>query len=117
MKLEVEGKEYFVGFSNRTSVLNAKRNGMEKTLQEMGKIKDTDEGIAKILRYGLMEKQPGITEEEARNILEKYIEENVSDEECVDIGQIVNYINERYLAFSGLPTGNKKVKKLEIVEI
>ncbi len=116
MKLEVEGKDYLVGFSNRFSVLNAKRQGMEKTLQEMDKIKDTDEGIAKLLRYGLMEKQPEITEKQAKDILDKYIEENVNDEECVDISQIVNFINEQYLAFSGLPTGKKKVKIIEIVE-
>lgn len=117
MKLEVKGKEYLIGFTNRVSVLNAKKAGMEKDLQNMEKIKDTDEGVAKILRYGLMEKQPDITVEKAREILDDYIQENVTEEECVDIGQIINFINERYLDFSGLPTGKKKIKEIKIVEV
>lgn len=117
MKLEVKGKEYLIGFSNRTAVVEARRKGMEKELKAFENSEDVDASFAKILRYGLMEKQPDITEKEARQIIDDYIEENTTDEECVDISKIIEFINNSYVNFSGIPTGNKKVKTIEIVEV
>ena len=117
MKLEVKGKEYLIGFSNRTAVVEARRKGMEKELRAFEKSEDVDSSFAKILRFGLMEKQPEITEKEARQIIDDYIDENTTEEECVDVSKIIEFINNCYLNFSGIPTGNKKVKTIEIVEV
>ena len=50
-------------------------------------------------------------------MLNDYIEENMSEEEGVDIGQISSFIMEQYSTFSGAPAGKKKIKEIEIVEI
>ena len=115
MKLEVKGKEYFIGFSNRASVLKAERKGFMKVLKEM---EDTPvEGTAKILQLGLLEKQPDITLKECNEILDKYIADNSDDEETVDVGSISKFIIEQYTNFSGVPDGKKKVKEIPIVEM
>lgn len=117
IELEANNKKYYVGFSTRASVLNAKRNGLEDTIKELGTDNvDADEIFAKLLRYGLMEKQPDITLEETQKIINEYISDNVDDTYCVDIMEIMKFITEQYQAFSGLPVGTKKVKKLKIVE-
>lgn len=117
IELEANEKKYYIGFSNRASVLNAKRNGLEETIKELGKEDaDADDIYAKLLRYGLLEKQPGITLEETKDIINEYISSNVDDNYCVDIMEIMKFITEQYQAFSGLPVGTKKVRKLKIVE-
>ena len=117
IELEANNKKYYVGFSNRASVLNAKRNGLENVIKEIGK-EDTDaeEIYIQILRYGLLEKHPDITVEETQNIINEYITNNVNDTYCVDIMEIMKFITEQYQAFSGLPIGTKKVRKLKIVD-
>lgn len=115
MKLEVKGKEYLIGFSNRVSVLKAEREGFIKALNSMDNA--PVEGTAKLLHFGMLEKHPKNTVEECNQILNDYIEENMSDEEGVDIGQISKFVIEQYTAFSGAPAGKKKIKKIEIVEI
>lgn len=117
IELEANDKKYYIGFSNRASVLNAKRNGLEDTIKELGKEDaDADDIYAKLLRYGLLEKQPDITFEETKDIINEYISNNVDDNYCVDIMEIMKFITEQYQAFSGLPVGTKKVRKLKIVE-
>lgn len=117
IELEANNKKYYIGFSNRASVLNAKRNGLENVIKEIGK-EDTDaeEIYVQILRYGLLEKHPDITVEETQNIINEYITNNVNDTYCVDIMEIMKFITEQYQAFSGLPIGTKKVRKLKIVD-
>ena len=52
MKLEVKGKEYYIGFYNRASVLKAERKGFMKVLRELD---DTPvEATAKLLQLGLL---------------------------------------------------------------
>lgn len=115
MKLEVKGKEYLIGFSNRASVLKAEREGFIKELDSMANA--PVEGTAKLLHFGMLEKHPKNTVEECNQILNDYVEENTNDEECVDIGQISKFVIDQYKAFSGAPAGKKKIKKIEIVEI
>lgn len=115
MKLEVKGKEYLIGFSNRASVLKAEREGFIKALNSMDN--EPVEGTAKLLHLGMLEKQPKNTIEECNQILNDYVEENTTEEEGVDIGQISRFIMGQYTAFSGAPAGKKKIKKIEIVEI
>lgn len=115
MKLEVKGKEYLIGFSNRASVLKAERAGFMKVLNEMDNA--PVEGVAKLLQLGMLEKQPNITVNECNKIIEDYIEENTTEKECADIGQISAFIINQYMAFSGAPNGKKKAKIIPIVEI
>lgn len=77
------------------------------------------ENSAKLLRFGLMEKQPEITEKDCEEIYNKIAEINTNkeNEEEIRIGEITEFIINQYLAFSGAPTGKKKQKKLEIVEM
>ena len=115
MELEVKNKKYLIGFSNRASVLKAEREGFMKVLNE------TDnapvEGVAKLLRLGMLEKQPKITLSECNQILDDYIEENTNEDSGVDVGQISAFIINQYMAFSGAPNGKKKIKEIAIVEI
>lgn len=115
MKLEVNGKEYLIGFSNRASVLKAEKRGFMKVLKEMDDA--PVEGTAKILQLGLLEKQPDVTLRECNEILDKYIMENSDNEETVDIGSISKFIIEQYTNFSGVPDGKKKIKEIPIVEM
>jgi len=48
MKLEVKGKEYYIGFSNRASVLKAEKKGFMKVLADLNNT--PVEGTAKILQ-------------------------------------------------------------------
>lgn len=115
MELEVKGKKYYIGFSNRASVLKAEKKGFMKVLKEL---EDAPvEGVGKLLQLGMLEKQPDITVNECNQIIADYIEENTTDEEGVDIGQISSFIINQYTAFSGAPNGKKKLKEIPIVEI
>ena len=115
MKLTVEGNDYYIGFSNRASVLNAERKGFMKALEEFDKA--PVEGTAKLLRFGMLEKQPEITVEKCNEIIDKYIEENNTEDEGVNIGAISKFIMGQYSAFSGAPNGKKKIKEIEIVDM
>jgi len=115
MKLVVKEKEYLIGFSSRASVLKAEKEGFIKALNSMDEA--PVEGTAKLLHFGMLEKQPKNTVAECNQILNDYIEENMSEEEGVDIGQISSFIMEQYSTFSGAPAGKKKIKGIEIVEI
>ena len=115
MELEVKDKKYYIGFSNRASVLKAERKGFVDVLK---KFDDAPvEGTAKLLQLGLLEKQQDITLAECNKILNDYIDEHTSDEEEANVGQISGFIISQYNAFSGAPTGKKKVVELPIVEM
>ena len=103
MELEVKNKKYLIGFSNRASVLKAEREGFMKVLNE------TDnapvEGVAKLLRLGMLEKQPKITLSECNQILDDYIEENIKE---------LSSYNKDYLKRI-LKTAEKDIKSLNEV--
>ena len=115
MKLGVKGKDYYIGFSNRASVLKAERKGFMKALKEFDET--PVEGTAKLLQLGLLEKHPDITLTECNKILDDYIDEHISDTEEANIGQITRFIYEQYSAFSGAPNGKKKTVEIPIVEM
>lgn len=118
MKLEAKGKEYLIGFSNRASVLNAKKLGLEKIIKNLDeKETDINDVTVKLLRFGLLEKNPDITEKEAGEILDSYIEDCLDNGESADITQIINFLGEQYTAFSGLPSSKMKNRVLKIVEM
>ena len=105
IKVEIEGKEYILGYPTRNDARIAEMNGLDLT--EAGKMII----LTEILFFtGLLAKQPEIKREEAIELLEKYIAEGG---EVEDITQFL--INE-YVAFSKSPDGKKK-KKPQIVEM
>lgn len=117
IKLELGEKVYYIGFSNRASVLKAEDNGFMnviKLLEEKPVL-----GSAKLLQYGLMEKHPDITLDECNKIMEEIAEYNIANpNEVIRIGDISQHILEAYYTFSGTPLNQKaKAKKLEVVDL
>lgn len=117
IKLELDEKVYLIGFSCRASVLKAEDAGFMETLETIDKKPVL--GSAKILQYGLMEKQPDITLDECNEILEKIAKYNMEHpNEVIRVGDITQHIMEAYYAFSATPLNQKaKAKKLEIVDL
>lgn len=109
MKLVVKEKEYLIGFSSRASVLKAEKEGFIKALNSMDEA--PVEGTAKLLHFGMLEKQPKNTVAECNQILNDYIEENMSEEEGVDIGQISSFIMEQYSTFQEPQLERRKSRK------
>lgn len=114
IELEVKKKKYLIGFSNRMSVVKAEEDGFYEALQNAEK--NPVSSSAEILKAGLREKQPEMTIEDVNQLIEDITEENENSEEVILIADIVKFIVEEYMGFSGTPTGNKKTKKLKIVE-
>lgn len=117
IKLELNEKVYYIGFSCRASVLKAEDAGFMdviKTLEEKPVL-----GSAKLLQFGLMEKQPDITLEDANNIMEEIAEYNIKNpNEVIRVGDISQHILEAYYTFSATPLNQKaKAKKLEVVDL
>lgn len=116
MKLEVNNKEYLIGFSNRMSALKAEKQGLYNAIQNL----ETSplDSYFKLLKLGLMDKQPTITNDEVNEILEGITANNddESTEEAINFGDISKFLIEEYMAFLSTQ-GKKKTKKLEIVEM
>ena len=117
IKLELGEKSYLIGFSCRASVLKAEDAGFMETLETIDKKPVL--GSAKILYYGLMEKQPEITLDDCNNILEEIAQYNIEHpNEVIRVGDITQHIMEAYYTFSATPLNQKaKAKKLEIVDL
>lgn len=117
IKLELNEKEYLIGFSCRASVLKAEDMGFMEVLESIDKKPVI--GSAKILHFGLMEKQPDLTLDDCNNILEEIAKYNVEHpNEIIRVGDITQHILEAYYTFSATPLNQKaKAKKLAIVEL
>ena len=117
IKLELNGKEYLIGFSCRASVLKAEDEGFMETLETLDK--KPVAGSAKILRYGLMEKQPELTIDDCNKILEEIAQYNIEHpNEIIRVGDITEHILGAYYTFSATPLNQKaKAKKLQIVDL
>lgn len=115
MKLEIKGKEYLIGFSNRAAALRAERAGFFTQIQRL----ETNpiESYESILKLGLLEKQPTITNQEVSEILDEISNINQDDkQESINYSDISTFLINQYQAFLSTQ-GKKKVKKLEIVEM
>lgn len=117
IKLDLNGKEYYIGFSCRASVLKAEDDGFLDTVMLVDK--KPVYASAKILHYGLMEKQPGMTLDDCNNLIEEIAQYNIEHpNEVIRLGDLNEHILEAFYTFSGTPLNQKaKAKKLEIVEM
>lgn len=105
MKIDIENKEYILGYPTRKDAINAELNGLDIT--NAGKVLILTETL---FYTGLLAKQPNINREEAVELLEKYIAEGGETEE------ITQFLLSEYMAFTKSPDG-KKSKKAKIVEM
>lgn len=106
MIIEIEDKEYKLGYPTRKDAVNAERHGL-RLLQ----LENSPLTVSQQLFYtGLLANHPSITEEEAETLLAKYIEEGG------EVGEINGFLIKQYSAFQQSPNGKKK-KKAKIVKI
>lgn len=104
IKIEIDNKEYLLGYPTRKDAIKAEANGLDIT--NAGKVLM----LTEVLFYtGLLAKQPQITREEAIELLDKYLEEGG------EIEEVVQFLMNEYVAFTKSPEGKKK--KAKIVEI
>jgi len=104
MKIEIENKEYILGYPTRKDAIKAEMNGLDVT--EAGKILSLSETL---FFTGLLAKQPDISRKKADELLDKYLEEGGELEE------ITQFLINEYSAFIKSPNGKKK--KAKIVEM
>lgn len=105
-KIEVGDKELLLGFPTRRDALIAEQHGLD-VINDGGKIVTLS---SKLFATGLLAKQPEISDEEAMDIMQQYIDEGG------EIDEIIQFLTEQYMAFMKSPNGKKK-KKAKIVEM
>lgn len=104
MEIEVGDKKYLLGYPTRKDAINAESNGLDVT--GAGKVVTLTETL---FYTGLLAKQPGISKDEATELLDQYISEGGGTNE------ITQFLISEYVAFTKSPTGKKK--KAKIVEM
>lgn len=106
LEIEVGDRKLILGFPTRKDALIAEQNGLD-IINDGGKVVTLS---SKLFYTGLLAKQPKITEEEAFNIMEQYINEGG------EIDEIIQFLTEQFVAFMKSPNGKKK-KKAKIIEM
>ena len=107
MEIEVGDKNYVLGYPTRKDALIAEEKGLD-VINNNGKVLTLS---SKLFYTGLLAKQPKITEEEAMDVMEQYINEGG------EIEEIIQFLTEQFVAFIQSPAGTKKKKKAKIVEM
>lgn len=107
IKLEYDGKEYMLGFSNRKAVINAEKRGFMRYISNIQN--EPMNAQVNILLCGLLEKHPDMTFERTLDLVEKM------QNDGIDLAEVLQFLSEEYANFTS-PQVSKK-KKLEIVEI
>ena len=106
MVIEIEEKEYKLGYPTRKDAINAENHGL-RLLQ----LENSPLAVSEQLFYtGLLANHPSITSDEASRLLGKYIEEGG------EIGKINEFLIKQYSAFQQSPDGKKK-KKVKIIKM
>lgn len=102
MVIEIEEKEYKLGYPTRKDAINAERHGL-RLLQ----LENSPLAVSEQLFYtGLLANHPSMTEDEASRLLGKYIEEGG------EVGEINEFLIKQYSAFQQSPNGKKKKAKI-----
>ncbi len=107
LEIEVGDKKLMLGFPTRRDALIAEQKGLD-VINDSGKVLTLS---GKLFFTGLLAKQPRITEEEALDIMEQYINEGG------EIDEIIQFLTEQFVAFIKSPDGKKKKKKAKIIEM
>lgn len=106
MVIQVEDKEYKLGYPTRKDAVNAENHGL-RLLQ----LENSPLTVSEQLFYtGLLANHPSITKDEASKLLEKYLEEGG------EIGEINEFLIQQYSAFQQSPNTKKK-KKAKIIKM
>ena len=106
MVIEIEEKEYKLGFKSRTGVMKAEELGLKLSQIEEKPITVT----AKLFYTGLLANQPSITEDEANRLLDKYIEEGG------EVGEFNSFLIQQIVGLQQSPNTKKK-KKAKIIKM
>ena len=105
IQIEVDKKEYILGFFKRKDVKVAEKKGLRINKLEDELVTQTD----KLIYTALLSKQPNITEEQANDIIEKFVEEGG------DLKEVLSFLAEQIANFMLSPNG--KTKETKIIEI
>lgn len=105
--IEVEEKEYKLGFPTREDAKNAEDKGLDM-ITNGGKLITLND---KIFYTGLLANHPSMTEYEANKLFEQYSNDGG------DTDEVIKFLTEQYMAFMKSPNGKKKKKKAKIVEM
>lgn len=106
MLIEIEEKEYKLGFKTRTDVKRAEELGLNLSEIEAKPVSVT----AKLFYTGLLANQPSITEDEADKLLDKYVDEGG------DIGEFNAFLIKQIVGLQQSPDTKKK-KKAKIIKM
>ena len=109
ISITVKGKDDLLGYPNRKSVVRCE----DVTGLQLAKVADSLVSSTDKIFYGaLLEKQPNITEEEAYQIIEDLIDEDVYSYE-----EISTMLMEEIVKKVGVRDTTKKHKALQIVKM
>lgn len=109
ISITVKGKDYLLGYPNRKSVARCEDvTGLKLAKVAENLISSTD----KIFYGALLEKQPNITEDEAYQIIEDLIDEDVYSYE-----EISTMLMEEIVKKVGIKETTKKHKALQVVKM
>lgn len=97
--IEVNGKEYKLGFPNRDAAKVAEKVGFSVFKLENEYLTQTD----KLFYAGLLSYHPSMTEREANKLKEKYSEEG-------DIEEVIQFLAGEFSNFMKPKAGKKKAK-------
>lgn len=106
MVIEIEEKEYKLGYPTRKDAVNAEKHGLRFLQLENCPLSVTDQ----LFYTGLLANHPSMTEDEAGRLFEKYLEEGG------EVGEINDFLVKQYMAFQQSPNGKKK-KKAKIIKM
>lgn len=107
IQIELEDKEYILGFFTRKDVKIAEKKGLRVSKIEDELFTQTD----KLFYAGLLAKQPSITEAEAEAIIEKFINEGG------DLQEVVGFLVKQIMGFMTSQTGKSKKKIVKQIEL
>ena len=106
LEIEVGDKKLTLGFPTRKDALIAEQHGLD-VINDSGRVLTLS---SKLFYTGLLAKQPKITESEAMEIMQQYIDEGG------EIDEVIQFLTEQFVAFIKSPVGKKK-KKAKIIEM
>lgn len=108
LQIEIDGKEYTLGYFTRKDVKLAEKKGLRITKMEDETVTQTD----KLFYTGLLAKHPEITEEEAEKLEQKFVEQEG------DLSEIIQFLVGQFANFIQSQNGKKTKKKItKIVEL
>lgn len=106
MVIEIEEKEYKLGFKSRKGVKEAEELGLNLSEIEAKPVSVT----AKLFYTGLLANHPSITEDEADKLLDKYVEEGG------EVGEFNSFLIQQIVGLQQSPNTKKK-KKAKIIKM